>query len=376
MLKSVSVSRNKDVVAVCSHFSCGRVSLWIRRSAFASGAMSGKGRRSCRAFLLTMLYVCSAMCHTDTYRCMNETFFQTAEYYRDTDFMRIQLRTYSTSTCALVENGHLVVLFPWMNISDAEPEVNLARFQSRSLLELAAAFPNVSFFRIDYNVGDTTELINIWLDTRSVTFHANVSHPPKHVRGIVNADELRPYAGHTNFTTLLRSKSTILRRWRKVCEETFVRDVKGDVDMSYVYFPWNETLKCYVRVKVPSYFSVRLTCEDNGTWVIPPWGVRHRDMKGQTIVWTNPSCNVSVKCVYDSEDWSKELLPTVIHEDGARACAIGANAFVPVAVIMLLSALSAYGLYRYRASLLSRREYPIDYVRILRGQLFSHRVIR
>lgn len=323
--------------------------------------------------------VCLVMCLCGTRgekrsdECDSDMVFLNGDHDGRKNSTTIWLKTYSTTAVAFIVNGSLVPSYPWMNISDAEPELILARSQLKSLRGLVKAFPNASFISLTYEFDDRSQLIDIWVDRDSVSFDVNASSPSTGRGGTLSMTAVKPYAGQREFDAFLRSRSAVLRRWREICREAFDRDVREGVNMTHVYYPKNATLECSVRLWIPVYYWLDFECSEIVT-SIPRVLKVHDDRRGETITWKNTPCNAAaVKCVFSSyADWKKEISPVVVVDPvvvvAERSSGNETEVIVPIVVVALALALGllAYGYYRYRSSARSERGCLCGYVRVTR----------
>lgn len=309
--------------------------------------MFGRGGRASRTCVL-VICMWSAVYGRSTEHCGHSRFYLFAEHDKRGNTTTVGLRTYHTTTLAVVEDGRLVPLYPWISVSDAEPELTLARDQLRYLLRLADAFPNIHHVSIEYSVGNESDATLLTMGANSVLFNGNTSCRDFAKTKTISAEQVRSFAGLEEFGTFLRSRSSVLKRWRAVCERVFEREVFGDVDMTFVYHPASSTLECTVRIRSPVSYYLTLRCDKKDKQVAVPWSVPHKDFKGDTLTWKNSPCNISgVQCVFGTEDWSKDMFPSIADEysSAPEAGVVASIVAVPVVSILVL-----FLCYRYRTS--------------------------
>lgn len=318
--------------------------------------MCGAGGRIFRVCLLMLLTVTcfrDMMCKPSLGQCQRAEFFQSAEYERDKNRTWIGLSTYATVTCAVIENDSLTLLYPWIKVSNADPELTLARSQLQSLMDLVAAFPEAASVSITHIIGDEDDSVDISIDWQTVTFFENVS-VVSDASSEISEEKLRPYFNRESFVTFVQSKSVVLQRWRKVCEEAMKRDVRDGVNMTFVYYPANETLSCHIRLWGPVFYVSRLECvepdaSENGIVL----GDMDVDLKGEMLVWNKPRCNLTkIKCVFESTTkWRREIFPVVVSEGVVdafgRSPASRAGVVVAIVAALIVSVLVLLACYRY-----------------------------
>lgn len=287
-------------------------------------------------------------CEQKAERCKDVQVVMIGYYDRRTNSTSVGLKIGETRKLAYLDDSRLVSPYPWINMSDVEPEQTLALSLIGSLTVMASDLSGNNTLQIMYVVSKNESNITVSTDEGYVTFNATLSCITVE-GGISDTNALKKYAGKENFTTFLGSKDSVLKRWTKVCEQVKVMDVPDNLTASFEYRTSTETFVCTVNRSVPVDYQLDMQCTGANRSAWRTWmDISKRD--GETVSWIDRQCNVSTAvCVVKSASgWEKRLNVTVVF-DAADRCAAGAGAVAAVVTIFLLGLL-LMGYVRYRTT--------------------------
>lgn len=309
--------------------------------------MAAKDRWS----IVCICLMCSSVvtCMDDTEECEGFVLQLMATYEKSTNRTLIVLETDVTKELARFDNGKMMLLYPWINVSDVEPEQKIMGSLFQSLMGLRTAFPYNESIIIAYDIDNETSSAMVEIDMKEVMFNSNFSRTVRNNGGGADLNGVDSYIGRDNFTTFLLSKDAVLRRWQRVCEEVYVRDVCEDTNVTFVYYPNNGTYECSIRYSAPIDYEAEIRCAESVVSVEELSEVPCGDLKGRTITWKDVNCTVSnVRCVVTSPSgWTKTVEIAVGDVvDVGRVSDVGVNVTVSFFVIVLVLGLLMYGYYR------------------------------
>lgn len=279
-----------------------------------------------------------------------------AGYYgRGVNETTVIAKTLSTMTLTTLVGDKLISRYPWINMSDSEPERKLALSQIESLTKMAFAYPLNDSFTLFYTVSDSSSAIVLEIDSVVLTFDENLTSSMTNVDVDVDVEQFKPYVGKENFTLFLQSKEIVLKRWCNICKEVAKRDNADDANVTFLYRSDTSAFECLVDKSVPVYYALSLECDGSDMQRRIP-RVSVGNMTRQAMSWKDPQCEVSTaKCVVASQNgWEKKVDVTVISTDvigaSGRAAANRVGAVVGAVVVVFVLGFVLVALFRYEGT--------------------------
>lgn len=233
-----------------------------------------------------------------------------------------------------------------------EPERQLATSQAMLLRELISKFPAADRISLDYRIAGVTALVMLDADDKTATVQVGET-TVEESKGIDSETALQ-YGNNRNLTTFLRSSSTVLSRWRRICEDTYRRDTMNRTTVTLRYNSSTSEFTCYVRTPIPvdheiSYSYIAVDGRQKKDDI-----VSERVGDTRIAMWEGEDCNLTTaKCIVRSyAGWSLAAGLNIEDSPGivARTASGGADVAVSVVAASIFLGLLAFLWYRYRSA--------------------------
>lgn len=278
--------------------------------------------------------------------CDQEQFVLSASYDRTSGRTSVGLRTHYLLPAARIEGERLVSPYPWVNVSEMEPERAFATAQVGLLTELAAEFPQNDTISVRYTIGSAMVAIVFRVDG---SYAVSDGSSIERVEGIEQS-RLDSYARGRNLTAFLASRTEVTNRWRRLCRDTVKFDVPDNASVAFFYRPDEGTFECSVETRVPVEYYLYLTCFGSSLVVSTASDLPDGRISGRLVAKKSGTCEIeTANCTVASPyGWATvrkaEVLPGT-----ARGSDPGVNAAVSVTMAILVLGLLVFVYFRYRS---------------------------
>lgn len=228
--------------------------------------------------------------------CRDAVFTQYAKYDRTTNWTSVCVKTGYMRCFARLDGGSLVKMYPWVNVSDIEPEQTLARVQLAMLAEMVPAFPNKETVSIEIKISDDCVTVGLNVDYGYVVWKLNDSQALLAKTLRFKESELKPYMKIEKFTTFLRVSETVLGRWRQACHTAMELSKPASVNVTFIYHADTSVYECFMTTPTATRFYFGLRCDIYPMeWQVVEWPDEERLV--QRIRWKSPTCRpIAANC--------------------------------------------------------------------------------
>lgn len=173
-----------------------------------------------------------ALCLTTNVKCGTSDFTQIGYYNKTTNRTVVGIWLEPTEMLSIFNGTGLVGAYPWINVSGTEDEEELAQSQMEFLTALVGAFPDNDTLALTYQVANDADSVTVRVDSATVAFFANLSQYEFEKMTDADAKKIKNCMKNDSFTTFLESKTTVLQRWRAICNETMTRDTPDGINVT------------------------------------------------------------------------------------------------------------------------------------------------
>lgn len=263
---------------------------------------------------------------------------------------------------ATLQGNRLTTIYPWVKVSEMEPERRLAVSQVSMLKNLMSRYPRNNNFIIEYMISDLAQsYVTIKVDDDVLAMIKPGAIDTEYAFGV---DMKTPsfYAQNENLTAFLRSPCDALSRWRKACRDTLLQDTVEELDAEFVYYANTSTFLCSVRSRLPVDHYFYYNCVSPNMPAERFFAAGQRNEAGEFVTWTCDDCDVlSANCFVQSRrEWTVALNLTIVGDLATNAASVPAVdtdvIVVLVVVLLFVSGLSLLVGYRCRSGARSRND--------------------
>lgn len=224
--------------------------------------------------------------------CSSANFVQAVFFERSSDRTVVCIHSSSMRCFAYLEGDRWVGAYPWVNVSDGEPERRLAASQLVAMVKMTHRFSFNNTFLFEVVVSDTITVVAVNIDEAYASWNVESSSLVVEEEQNIDAVSVQPYVDVGNITAFLESRSDVLNRWRDVCRVARGVSTREGTGVTFLYWPSNGTFECSVDSPAPEFYRFGLECagsNESQHWVVQ----RPSDFSvRQAMMWSDPQCDV------------------------------------------------------------------------------------